>query len=404
MRVLLFGFLPLWAVLLVDSGLKLFLLAVRLWQRPDQQGKAEAPTAPPHFLSFALLIPAHNEEGVIGETVRQLRALPYPPERFTVIVIADGCTDQTARLARENGATCVLWAEPTGRKGRALSRFLTTERERLNVFDVVVVCDADTRLHADALLFLNQAFLYGMQVGQGRVASDPQSPSPLGALLALSEALSQEIDDCARKFLGWPVPLRGTGMAFRREILQEFGILPHTRAEDMELSLLLSFYRVPVTFVPEATVYDPKPTNVSAAARQRARWFQGHWEVVREYWQDILSVLRKGNLGERVLLFSLLLRPRALFIGIKAAILLGYFFLAPRLSPGGWLLVGAGASFALLADLIYYLVGSVIITNSDNRRSLGRFALYLPIWVGALVLSIFSTKRWLRVRDRGVPR
>ena len=151
-------------------------------------------------------------------------------------------------------------------------------------------------------------------------------------------------------------------------------------------------------------MYDPKPTNVSAAARQRARWFQGHWEVVREYWQDMLSVLRKGNLGERVLLFSLLLRPRALFIGIKAAILLGYFFLAPRLSPGGWLLVGAGASFALLADLIYYLVGSAIITNSDNRRSLWHFALYLPIWVGALVLSIFSTKRWLSVRDRGVPR
>jgi hypothetical protein len=69
-----------------------------------------------------------------------------------------------------------------------------------------------------------------------------------------------------------------------------------------------------------------------------------------------------------------------------------------------WLLVGAGASCALLADLIYYLVGSTIITDSDNRRSLWRFALYLPIWVGALVLSVFSTKRWLSVRDRGVQR
>src|SRR6266849_1254396 len=404
MRVLLFGFLPLWAVLLVDSGLKLFLLAVRLWQRPDQQGKAEAPTAPPHFLSLALLIPAHNEEGVIGETVRQLRALPYPPERFTVIVIADGCTDQTARLARENGASCVLWAEQTGRKGRALSRFLTLERERLNAFDVVVVCDADTRLHAAALLFLNQAFLHGMQVGQGKVKSDPQSPSPLGALLALSEALSQEIDDCARKFLGWPVPLRGTGMAFRREILQEFGILPHTRAEDMELSLLLCLYRVPVTFVPEAIVYDPKPTDVSAATKQRARWFQGHWAVMRQYWQDILTVLRKGNVGERALICSLLLRPRTLFIGVKATVLLGCFFLTAGLSPGILLFVGTGASFALLADLIYYLIGSSLLTCRDNRRALWRFALYLPIWLGAMVLSVFSTKRWLRVSDRGVER
>lgn len=404
MRVLLFAFLPLGIVLLVDSGLKLLLLGVRLWRRPDQQGKAEAPTSPLRFLSFALLIPAHNEEGVIGETVRQLRALHYPPERFAVIVIADGCTDQTVRRARENGAACVLWTEQTSRKGRALSRFLTAERERLNAFDVVVVCDADTRLHADALLFLNQAFLNGMQVGQGKVESDPQSPSPLGALVALSEALSQEVDDCARKTLGWPVPLRGTGMAFRREILQEFGVLPRTRAEDMELSLLLSLYRVPVTFVPETIVYDPKPTNVSAATKQRARWFQGHWEVVRQYWQEILSVLRKGNFGERALLFSLLLRPRTLFTGVKATVLLGCFFLAPVLSPGMWLLVSAGASFALLADLIHYLVGSALLTGSDNRRALWRFALYLPIWLGAMVLSVFSPKRWLSVRDRGVER
>jgi cellulose synthase/poly-beta-1,6-N-acetylglucosamine synthase-like glycosyltransferase len=402
MRVLLFCFLLLWVVLLVESGIKLFLLGVRLWRRPEQEGKAEALTAPPRFLSFALVLPAHNEEGVIGETVRQLQALRYPAEHLAVIVIADGCTDHTARYARENGAGCVLWAEPTGRKGRALSRFLAAERERLNAFDIVVVCDADTRLHADALLFLNQAFLNGMLVGQGRVESDPQSSSPLGALVALSEALSQEIDDCARKALGWPVPLRGTGMAFRREILQEFGVLLHTRAEDMELSLLLCLYRVPVTFVSEAIVYDPKPPDVSAATKQRARWLQGHGEVVRQYWRDILTVLRKGNFGERTLICSLLLRPRTLFIAVKATVLSGCFFLAPVPSPGIWLLVGAGVSFALLADLSYYLVGSALLTGSDKRRALWRFALYLPIWVGALVLSVFSTKRWLRVRDRGV--
>ena len=167
MRVLLFCFLPLWVVLLVESGIKLFLLGVRLWRRPEQEGKAEALTVPPRFLSFALVLPAHNEEEVIGETVRQLQALRYPAEHLAVIVIADGCTDHTARYARENGAVCVLWVEPTGRKGRALSRFLAAERERLNAFDIVVVCDADTRLHADALLFLNQAFLNGMLVGQG---------------------------------------------------------------------------------------------------------------------------------------------------------------------------------------------------------------------------------------------
>ena len=396
--------LPLWAVLLIESGLKLFFLGVRLWWRPEQGGEAEVLPTSSRFLSFALLIPAHNEEGVIGETVRQLRALHYPPEHFAVIVIADGCTDHTVHSARDNGALCVAWAEPTGRKGRALSRFLTLERERLNAFEIVVVCDADTRLHAEALLFLNQAFLSGVQVGQGKLNSDPQSLSSLGALVALPEALSQEVDDRARQFLGWPVPLRGTGMAFRREILQEFGILPHTRTEDMELSLLLCLYRVPVTFVPEAIIYDAKPTNIAAAAKQRARWFQGHGEIVREYWQEILSVLKKGNWGERALLLSLLLRPRTLFIGVKAAILSGSVLLTRVLSPGTWLPLSLGMSLALLADLIYYLTGATLLTRRGSRRALWRFALYLPIWLGAMVWSVFSTKKWLRVRDRGMPR
>jgi cellulose synthase/poly-beta-1,6-N-acetylglucosamine synthase-like glycosyltransferase len=193
-------------------------------------------------------------------------------------------------------------------------------------------------------------------------------------------------------------------MVFRREILQEFGILLHTRAEDLELSLLLCCYRVPVTFIPEAIVYDAKPSNVFAATKQRARWFQGQREVVREYGQAILSVLRKGNWGERALLLSLLLRPRTLFIGMKAAILLGAVFLTRVLSSGTWLLLSLGMSVALVADLSYYWAGSALLPHCGGRRALWRFAFYLPMWLGAIVLSVFSTKKWLSVRDRGMPR
>ena len=181
-------------------------------------------------------------------------------------------------------------------------------------------------------------------------------------------------------------------------------MLPHTRAEDLELSLLLCLYRVPVTFVPEAVVYDAKPTNVSAAAKQRARWFQGHWEVVREYWPEILSVFKKGNWGERALLFSLLLRPRTLFMGVKAAMLAGSVLLIRGPFPGAGLLISLGAALALLADLSYYLTGSLLLPHRDGRKALWRFTFYLPIWLGAVILSVFSTKKWLSVRDRGMPR
>jgi glycosyltransferase involved in cell wall biosynthesis len=67
---------------------------------------AAAPHAPPPSLS--LIVAAHDEEPVIAAKVRNSLALDYPRERLELIVACDGCSDATARLAREEGADVVL--------------------------------------------------------------------------------------------------------------------------------------------------------------------------------------------------------------------------------------------------------------------------------------------------------
>ena len=64
------------------------------------QSRAELPR-------LLLLVPAHNEELLIDSCVRSLIALDYPPARFSVVVIADNCTDRTADLARAASARCL---------------------------------------------------------------------------------------------------------------------------------------------------------------------------------------------------------------------------------------------------------------------------------------------------------
>ena len=49
------------------------------------------------------LIPAHNEEATIGEVVRACIESGYPLE--DIFVVADSCTDRTAQVAWEAGAT-----------------------------------------------------------------------------------------------------------------------------------------------------------------------------------------------------------------------------------------------------------------------------------------------------------
>jgi len=71
---------------------------------------------------FAVVIPAHNEELVIGDTVRQLLRQDYPRALFSVFALADNCDDRTAAVAAAAGATCLERHAPAHRgKGHVLA-------------------------------------------------------------------------------------------------------------------------------------------------------------------------------------------------------------------------------------------------------------------------------------------
>lgn len=53
---------------------------------------------------YAIVISARNEESVIGQLIASIKAQNYPAELIDIFVIADNCTDGTARVAREEGA------------------------------------------------------------------------------------------------------------------------------------------------------------------------------------------------------------------------------------------------------------------------------------------------------------
>ncbi len=109
----------------------------------------KASTQPP-FVS--LIVAAHNEESVIGEKVANALALTYPRERLEIIVACDGCTDATARRAREAGADVVLEL-PRGGKVRAQDK--AVERAR---GEVVAFSDANAAWERQALAALLEAF------------------------------------------------------------------------------------------------------------------------------------------------------------------------------------------------------------------------------------------------------
>ncbi|HLF79967.1 MAG TPA: glycosyltransferase, partial [Dehalococcoidia bacterium] len=95
-------------------------------------------------LRFLVLVPAHDEADVIGETVECILGLDYPRERVSLFVVADRCADGTEAIARAAGAQVLVKQDASSGKGItvqwALAHRLVTEGD----WDALVIFDADS--------------------------------------------------------------------------------------------------------------------------------------------------------------------------------------------------------------------------------------------------------------------
>jgi len=377
-------------VLLSESGLRSVLVALS-WSSLPRRKMPWVPSG-----TLAVVVPAHEEAAAIGDTVTRLRA---ETAAGVVFVIADRCTDETAAVARAAGAQ--VWERhETGTygKGAALRWFFDAAAQELDPYSGTAIFDADSKVEEGFFQGAMAALEAGADVVQGFLR-------PLGGgssaadLAAYSEILSQRIDDVARSRLGWQVPLRGTGMVFRNEVLE--ALLPQlqTKVEDVEMSLLLAAQETRVRFVPSVVVGDPKATSTRGIAAQRGRWLQGQAEVWRRYWRDIIRLILTGGPSAWSLLCALLLKPKSFVLLLKTALFL-CLWIAP-LEPS-WLnaLLGGVGGCMLALDTAYFVYGLRFV--NDRRRYAGALLaspLYLLAWLWSAGLMLASRDTWLRARD-----
>jgi 1,2-diacylglycerol 3-beta-glucosyltransferase len=238
-------------------------------------------------LSFAFVVPAHNEELSIAQTVHSLLAVDYPVQRRRIVVVADNCSDDTAQIAGIAGADVLVRNDTTKRgKGYALdlafSELLEPTDSSVGVPDAVVVVDADTTVSTNIL----QAFAARLWEGEHalqatyRVANDDATWRT--TLMAVAFTCMHDVRSIGRERLGLSTGLRGNGMCFSAHALRT---VPHRAAslvEDVEHGLDLATKGIRVAFVHEATVKAEMPERAEESASQRTRWEQGRTKLRKE--------------------------------------------------------------------------------------------------------------------------
>lgn len=343
-------------VLIFDSVMRFLLIVLRGVKRRaksfDQSHRRVSPKG------AVVLIACHNEAGVVGPTVKSLKAQLSEWPGTRVWVVADRCEDATAQEAAEAGANVAIRAGGPLGKSAVIAWWMNAYQETWRERDAVVVLDADSRLKKGSLRELGRAMI-DPQIAAAQCLVAPVAETASGRLSGWSELLMQRIDDEARRRCGWSVPLRGAGMAFRGETLFEIAPRLHTLAEDLEMDVILAAAGQRVEFIPTAVVLDQKPRASAGASRQRARWFIGQGQTLWDYKREFLRALLLGGASAWMLLPLLMMRPKILLIGLRLLSILLSFF-----APALYRIVITG----LILDIVYYLAGAIYVT--EKRRYL----------------------------------
>jgi hypothetical protein len=245
---------------------------------------------------FVVLIPAHDEEAVIGDTLAALAAVDYPAELRSVHVVADHCTDRTVELVTAAGVDVRENTSGNRGKGPALQWLLGTVLDEITAVgrpvDAVVIVDADTVVEPGFLGAIAAQLEAGATVVQGQYRVRDPGTSTATALRSAALALRHHLRPLGRTALGGSCGLFGNGMAFRTEVLRTRAWSDHL-TEDIELQNELLLDGVLVAYAPDAVVEAAMPTTLEGARTQNERWERGRIELARRFVPRLVGVARR---------------------------------------------------------------------------------------------------------------
>lgn len=263
--------------------------------------------------SVAVLIPAHNEEMGILETIQTIQ--PQLAEQDRLVVVADNCTDATAAIARQAGAT-VFEREDAVHRGKGYALDYGLRQLEQQPPDVVVMIDADCTVYPTCIgKIAYLAWKTYRPIQALYLMEQPPRPSPRDSISALAFLFKNLVRPLGLSRLGQPCLLTGTGMAFPWEVIHHSPLASGNIVEDMQLGLDLAIQGYAPLFCGEAKVVGHLPSQNKAATSQRTRWEHGHLQTLLTQCPRLLKAsVRTGRYDLLAIALDLLIPPLSLLM------------------------------------------------------------------------------------------
>ena len=350
-------------VLLVPSAIMVFLAVVSL----KKQDPVEEWEVPPFV---TLIVPAHNEEHTIAETVTSLASIDYyynGEVNFELIVCNDGSEDRTGEeLAKLKDKfphlKIITRVPPRSGKGKG---FVLNDALEISKGEVVAVFDADARVDPDFLSiivpYLNDPEVQGVQ---SRIKMYNKDENWLTYMQHVELAGFGNIVR-AKDILGKAGFLGGNGQLVKKDAIYGGGGWDgFAITEDLNLSVKLMIEGNAIRYCGETWVYQEAVPTWRQLFRQRARWAIGNFETLFIYGTKIIKspmpVFRMFGVLEHVA-----------FYGLNMLVFFGFLVFAVNLI--GWFLLDQTTIMRMDAPLIIGIISAfgffpgAVITLSRDR-------------------------------------
>jgi len=332
--------------------------------------------------SVTVLIPAKNEEKVIGRLLQRMTELTYPKNKLQIIVIDDASTDNTGTIAdsykRDYFFINVIHRNRSkGGKGKASAM---NEGFSKSTGEITLCFDADYYPQKDIVEKLTRVFI-DPKIGavQGRVVVLNEPYNTITRLVALERIGGYRVDQEARDNLGLIPQFGGTVGGFRSSILRCIGGWDESiLAEDTDLTYRINLAGYAIRYVVDAECYEEAVDSWKAYRRQRYRWAKGH---IQCFFKHSLNVIKTNNLNVKqkidgLLLLNLYCMPTIVFFSF----LVGLSLLVTRFN---------GISTHPYVEPFFWIVLPISFYSF-----IGNFAPFFEVGVG-LYLDGRKRSQWL---------
>lgn len=375
-------------VLLLPLGSDLISLVIL----PGRRRRTAVPTGA-ELPRLLFLVPAHNEELLLGRTLHSLQQLDYPTDHYDLVVVADNCSDQTAEVARGAGVTC-LERHDLERRGKPRAIEWALGHITLSDYDGVVITDADSLLDPGFASGLARHAPIMGKVLQCYNDVENRTDSALTRMGAVFSAVRCVLMNGLKDRVGLNVPL-GNGLCLGTDVLARYGWNAFSICEDWELYAQLTGHGVHLENAVAARIFSQETRSLQQSSTQRQRWAAGKIMVLRRYGAQLLHSGRIGLRQKLDLLAELTAPGPAVHLGLAFLALAANYLLHPPFE--GWI---AAALLLSLARIALYSALAIASGPEPVRTALA--FLYLPfytVWrlgIQALALSMVGSTDWIR--------